>query len=282
MAVAALAQVTDRSLTESQSRRASERLLALQREADALASEQRTLLVDLRRLEVERNLKAEQLKHIEIDAEQVARDLGNAGNEIDALEAETAAARPALEARMVELYKLGGAGYTRLVLNVPDVKDFGRAFRMVAALATRDRQRLERHHQNLTRLRAAHTVLEQRRTDMAKLERAAQGARTAAERAAAARLQLINEIDRRRDLTAELAGELQGAQAKLQRTLDAINAGVPREVTEGSDLPRRPGVAGARAAADAVSRAPDHGRHCIAGQRYPADCDRRRASSRCP
>jgi septal ring factor EnvC (AmiA/AmiB activator) len=140
-AVAVSAQVTDRTMTESQSRRASERLLALQREADALASEQRTLLVDLRRLEVERNLKAEQLRHIEADVQQVARDLGNAGNEIDALEAETAAARPALEARMVELYKLGGAGYTRLVLNVPDVKDFGRAFRMVAALATRNRVR---------------------------------------------------------------------------------------------------------------------------------------------
>jgi septal ring factor EnvC (AmiA/AmiB activator) len=235
-----IGQVTDRAVTESQARRATERLLALQREADALASEQRTLLVDLRRLEVERNLKAEQLKHIETDAQQVAHELGNAGNEIDALEAETAAARPALEARMVELYKLGGAGYTRLVLNVADVKDFGRAFRMVAALATRDRQRLEHHHENLTRLRAAHTALEQRRDDMAKLERAAQAARTAAERAAAARLQLVSEIDRRRDLTAELAGELQNAQAKLQKTLDAINAGVPREVTEGSDLPIRP------------------------------------------
>jgi septal ring factor EnvC (AmiA/AmiB activator) len=234
------AQTSDRALTESQARRASERLVALQREADALASEQRSLLVDLRRLEVERNLKAEQLIQIEADAQQVSRELGNAGNQIDVLEAETAAARPVLEARMVELYKLGGAGYARLLLNVSDLKDFGRAYRMVAALAALDRQRIERHQQNLVQLRTAHVALEQRRAEMAKLQRAAQAARAAAERAALARTELINDIDRRRDLTAELGDELQGAQIKLQQTLGAINAGVPRESTEGSALPIRP------------------------------------------
>jgi septal ring factor EnvC (AmiA/AmiB activator) len=234
------AQTSDRALTESQVRRASERLQALQREADALASEQRSLLVDLRRLEVERNLKAEQLRQIEAEAQQVARELVNAGNQIDALEAESAADGPALEARLVELYKLGGAGYVRVLLNVADLKEFGRAYRMVASLAALDRQRIEQHHRNLAQLRAAHKTLEQRRTDLATLQRAAQAARGAAERATVARMELISEIDRRRDLTAELADELQTAHAKLQHTLGAINAGVPREAPEGSALPIRP------------------------------------------
>jgi septal ring factor EnvC (AmiA/AmiB activator) len=238
--IALMAQTDERALTESQARRASERLTALQREADALASEQRTLLVDLRRLEVQRNLRTEELRQIEADAAQVSRQLGQAGNEIDVLEAETAAARPALEARMVELYKLGAAGYARLLLNVSDLKEFGRAYRMVAALAAMDRERIEHHQQNLTRLRGARQALEQRRAELAKLQRAAQAARVAAEQAATARMQLLNEIDRRRDLTAELAAELQTAQVKLQQTLSAINAGVPREAIDGSALPIRP------------------------------------------
>ena len=69
-----------------QARRANERLVALQREADALANQQRSLLVDLRRLEVERDLKTEQLRQIEADTQKVALELGNTGNQIDALE----------------------------------------------------------------------------------------------------------------------------------------------------------------------------------------------------
>ena len=234
------AQTGERARTESQARRANERLSKLQREADALATQQRSLLVDLRKLEIERDLKTEELKDIEADAQRVAHELGNAANQIDALEAETTAARPVLAARMVELYKLGGAGYVRLLLNVSDVKEFGRAYRMVAAVAAIDRRRAELHTRNLAQLRAAHQTLRQQRAEMATLRNAAQTARAAAARAALARSELINEIDRRRDLTAELAGELQSAQIKLQQTLQAINAGVPRASSTGSPLPVRP------------------------------------------
>lgn len=214
--------------------------MALQREADALASEQRSLLVDLRRLEVERDLRAEQLTQIQNDALTLAQELSNTANQIDGLEDETTATRPVLEARMTEIYKLGGAGYVRLLFNVSDLKEFGRAYRMVAAVAAIDRQRVERHKRSLEQLRAAYKTLEQKRTEMAKLQHAAQAARVATERAATARAQLVAQIDRRRDLTAELASELQSAQIKLQQTLAAINAGVPRASTEGSALPIRP------------------------------------------
>jgi murein hydrolase activator len=234
------AQTSDRARTESQARRASERMMALQREADALASQQRSLLGDLRRLEVERDLRTEQLKQTESDAQKIGIELGNTGNQIAELEEVTAAAKPILEARMVELYKLGSAGYVRLLFNVSDLKDVGRAYRMVAAVATIDRHRAEQHRQNLVRLRASYATLEAKRAEMAKLRQAAASARVAAERAAQARAQLIVEIDRRRELTAELASELQSAQAKLQQTLAAMNSGAPRAAADGSALPIRP------------------------------------------
>jgi murein hydrolase activator len=234
------AQSSDRARTESQARRANERLVALQREADTLARQQRSLLGDLRRLEVERDLKTEQLKQIEVDAQKVSRALGNAGNQIAELEEKTAAARPLLDARMVEVYKLGGAGYVRLLFNVSDLKELGRAYRMVAAVAAIDRHRAEQYRLNLIQLRGAHATLERRRAEMAKLKQAAAAARAAADRAAQSRTQLIAEIDRRRDLTAELAGELQSAQQKLQQTLAAMNSGTPRAAADGISLPIRP------------------------------------------
>ena len=234
------AQIADRARTESQARRASERLVALQREADALASEARSLLGDLRRLEVERDLRTEQLRQIETDAQKVGLELGNTGNQIAELEEEIEASRPILAARMVELYKLGSGGYVRLLFNVSNLKEVGRAYRMVAAVAAIDRHRVLQHQQNLVRLRTAHASLEERRTEMAKLQQAAASARIAAERAARSREQLIVEIDRRRDLTAELTSELQNAQANLQQTLAAMNSGTPRAAAEGSTLPIRP------------------------------------------
>jgi septal ring factor EnvC (AmiA/AmiB activator) len=234
------AQSSDRARTESQARRANERLLALQREADALATQQRTLLIELRRLEVERNLRTEQLRDFEAEARRTSLELVNTTNQIDALESETAASRPVLEARMVELYKLGGAGYMRLLFNVSNLTDFGRAYRMVTAMAALDRRRADEHQANLVRLRAAQSRLETRRAELAKLQQAAQAARVAAERATTTRAQLIAQIDQRRDMTAELASELQGAQVKLQQALGAINAGTPRAATEGSALPIRP------------------------------------------
>ena len=240
-ATAALAaQGPDRAQTELLAKRASDRLIVLQREADALARQQRSLLGDLRRLEIERDLKTEQLRQIQADTQKVSLELGNTGNQIAQLEEATEASRPLLEARMVELYKLGSAGYVRLLFNVSDLKEVGRAYRMVAAVAAIDRHRAEQHRQNLIRLRAAQDSLEKRRAEMAKLQQAAASARIAAERAAQTRAQLIADIDRRRDLTAELAGELQGAQLKLQGTLAAMQSGAPRAAGDTAPLPVRP------------------------------------------
>jgi septal ring factor EnvC (AmiA/AmiB activator) len=234
------AQNSERLRTEAQAERVSDRLQALQREATELANQERTLLVDLRRLEVERDLRTEQLRQLDRDTARVVRDLDNTANQIDALEQQEAEALPTIEARMNELYKLGSAGYTRLLFDVSDLKEFGRAYRMVTALAAVDRQRAIDHQKTIAQLRAAQSVLAKRRKELTKLRQAAQAARVAADRAATERSELIAEIDRRRDLTAELAAELQGAQLKLRDTLSAVNTGAPQPIPEGSLLPLRP------------------------------------------
>jgi septal ring factor EnvC (AmiA/AmiB activator) len=221
------AQAGDRARTEAQARRVSDRLQALQREADALATQERTLLTDLSKLDVERRLKNEQLKLAEAGADKAAHDLETIGNQIDALESHETASRPALEARIVELYKLGSGGYARMLLNMSDLKEFGRAYRMVAELASLDRQRITQRQQNLAAMKAARAAMEARHAEMTRLQKEAVVARSDSERAAIARERLIAEIDARRDLTSQLASDLINAQQRLQQTLRAISAGAP-------------------------------------------------------
>jgi uncharacterized protein YoxC len=68
-------QSADRARTEALAQRATDRIQVLQKEADRLAAEERTLLGDLRRLEVDRQIKAEELKQLVADAAEISAEL---------------------------------------------------------------------------------------------------------------------------------------------------------------------------------------------------------------
>ena len=233
-----LAQQADRARTEALARRAGERLQALQREADRLASDERTLLNELRKLEVDRQLKSEEVKQLDAEAAAVTDDLNETTERMEALQASEAAAVPELRSRIVEIYKLGQARYLRLLLSAPDLRRIGRASRTVAAMAKLDRDRVLSHQRTLDELKRTRATLEQRQKKLAEVRAAAEKARVATERAAQARSDLVRDIDRRRDLNAQLAGELQTAQQKLQIALREIAAGsAPAEIAA---LPLKP------------------------------------------
>ncbi len=236
------AQTSDRERAETLSRRAGERLQALQLEAERLASEEKTLLGELRKLEVERELRTTQLAQVDTQIGQVQGELRNAASHMTALQEEESAARPKLVERLVETYKLGSARYVRLLLSTSDVRRLAEASRTVAALAKLDRDRVVEHERMMKDLTATRATLKDRETRLAALRSDALAAQRAAERAARAHDALVRDIDTRRDLNAQLSSELQEAQAKLQTTLRGIS---PAETpaapnTEASGLPLKP------------------------------------------
>jgi septal ring factor EnvC (AmiA/AmiB activator) len=227
----------DKSQTEAQARRAADRLAALQHEAESLATEERSLLAELRKLEVDRAIKVEQLGLVERDVAGVQEKLGAATRRTLALQGEAERQRPDVEARLVQLYKMGRAGYWRLLLDVNNLREVGRAYRTAAALGRIDRDRVDEHRRTLAALTAERATLQRRAKELAALQRKAQDASAAVERAVAARTRMVASIDSRRDLNAQLTGELQDAQRKLQATLAQITAGVPAAA---ASLPLRP------------------------------------------
>lgn len=222
-----VAQQGDHARTEALARRAGDRLQALHQEADRLAAETGTLLGDLRRLELERQIKTEELRALDVEVSAVADELDALNQEVARLEQREAKERPELRARLVELYKLGQGRYLRLLLSTSEARHVMPASRMVAVLARRDRDRLAAHQQRKEQIAAARQTLEERETRLAALRVEAEQAQGATAQAVEARNALIRDIDRQRDLNAQLTGELQQAQQRLQLTLRDLAAGRP-------------------------------------------------------
>ena len=226
----------DRARAEAMAARAAARIRALEQEAAALASQERTLLVELRQLGVERDLKAAELVRIDADLAATNAELARAEADAASLEDTVARQTPVVRARMVELYKLGEPGYWRLLLNVDDLRALGRAYRNVSALARLDRERITEHRRTLQTLAETQTTLTGRRARERSLRDQARTARAALDRAARARQTRVDEIDERRDLTARLTGELQLAERRLQAAVADLAAGRTATI----DLPFRP------------------------------------------
>ena len=218
-------QLPDRSRTETLAARAAERLQALHDEADRLATEERSLLRDLRQLELTRQIRTVELRQSDAEARQAASELAAIDVEIRRIEQQELAEGPELRARLTELYKLGQGRYLRMMLSISDARRLGAAARMVAALARRDRDRLAAHQRRRDSLAASRTQLNERAVRLTALRSGAERARVAADRAVEDRNAIINGIDRQRDLNAQLAGELMGAQQSLQTRLGEIAGG---------------------------------------------------------
>src|SRR5215469_4333151 len=181
--VLSAAQSPERARTEAQSRRATERLQALQREADKLTSEERTLLGDLRKLEVDRQIKLEEREQLVEQVAQVGAELDANADRTRELEAQETNSRPELRARLIDMYKLGQGRYLRLLLSTSDMRQMGQAARTLAMLARIDHDRLVTRERMLKELKTARATLEDRRHQLNVLRVNAERAESALEEA---------------------------------------------------------------------------------------------------
>jgi murein hydrolase activator len=215
----AQAPATDQSAIDAASKRAADRIRALQRESDSLASQEQTLLVELRRLEVDRELKSEELASAEGDLRRTREKVAETSARAAALRNTAETERPDVEHRLVQIYKLGRAGYWRMLLDLDNLRSLGRVYRTASALNRLDRERVQQHERTLQALASEQQALEAHVRDIQKLYERSLAARAAIDRAVAARTALVSSIDSRRDLNAQLTGELEAAQQRLQGTV---------------------------------------------------------------
>jgi septal ring factor EnvC (AmiA/AmiB activator) len=205
--------------------RIADRIRTLQREAERLAGESRTLVGDLRQREVDRDLKVEQLRQAQLLTEEAERALMEATDRLSDLELRRINELPDVKAQLVNIYKRGRSGYARLLFSADDVREFARATRAVGALTALTERRIAEHQRTLEALRQQRATFEARAQELQTREAVARRARAAADAAVASAAALLRQIDSRRDLTAQYVGELQVAYDRIQQQVAAIAAG---------------------------------------------------------
>ncbi|HEX2443898.1 MAG TPA: peptidoglycan DD-metalloendopeptidase family protein [Vicinamibacterales bacterium] len=221
LAASAGAQAPDK-VAQAQAKRAAERIRVLQREADSLAATARTLLAELRKLELDRQIRAEEVAKAQADLELATAELATTETEVSRLNGAIERQRPVIASRLADVYRLGRPGYWRLLLDVDDLQSVGRAYRTMSAIAQLDRARVDEFRGTLKALADTQKTLAARAETAKQTRATAQAARAALDRAVAAQSARLREIDARRDLNAQLTGELQDAARKLQSSVAGL------------------------------------------------------------
>ena len=204
---------------------AAERIRELQSEADQLAKASGTLLTELRRLELARQIKSQEVQKAELELAMLAKSQEAMERRLAQIAAERTATTPLVRERLVEIYKRGRGGYLRLLVQADDLQQLGRLSRGVASVARLDQLRVDAQRRSVRDEQAALGELTARRAKAAGARDAAAAARRALDAAIAAQAARIDEIDQRRDLAAQYVGELQAAQTGLQQRLSNSTTG---------------------------------------------------------
>jgi hypothetical protein len=97
----------------SQSDRVAARIKALQAESDRLAAQARTVFGDLRTLELDRELRQQEVITIDLELARVTADRDRSEARVAELEAMRMAQTPGVKERLIELSKRG-RGWTRI------------------------------------------------------------------------------------------------------------------------------------------------------------------------
>ncbi|HUF22695.1 MAG TPA: peptidoglycan DD-metalloendopeptidase family protein [Vicinamibacterales bacterium] len=205
--------------------RAEARLRELRQEAQKLASEEKTLLNELRRLQVDREMRAAELEARTIALAEARAAVAALEQQQAALAGEIARQEPIVRARAVELYKRGRAGMLRRLVDAASARDAMRAWRQMAAASRRDAARFADYRAAIQTLASSRTELDAERQEAERLRREAGAARAALDRSIRLHEQRIAGIRQERALNSELTAELNAAAAGLAATVETMPEG---------------------------------------------------------
>jgi murein hydrolase activator len=199
--------------------RVHDRRASLTREIEALRGQEKSLLGDVERLDLEVNLRSEELREIQLTLRRTREEIDAAERRAGSLEKSLAATRPAVMARARALYKLGQFSYVRLLLSVDRPVDVLRAYRFVSTLAREDRGRVARFRRDLGALALTQADLQKKRQQTLDLRAEVERRRRRLDEQRKNKTALLTSIVERKEVHLAYAEELSAAETKLQQLL---------------------------------------------------------------
>ncbi|HKZ31630.1 MAG TPA: peptidoglycan DD-metalloendopeptidase family protein [Vicinamibacteria bacterium] len=202
-----------------------ERRAALEQELTRMRGEEKSLLGEVERLELELSLRSEELTEIQITLRRTRVELDATVARVSQLEKSLAEARPALARHARALYKLGDMSYVRLLLSIDRPSDFFRGYRLVTTLARRDNARVSKFRSDLAAFTTEKAVLEERTRESLALRNKLATARRNLDAQRARKTELLTSLVERKELNAAYVDELAQAETRLQALLSGLGEG---------------------------------------------------------
>ena len=225
------------STTDERLRRVRERKLSIERDVAWLRGQEKSLLADVERLELEVRLRSEQLRETQLVLRRASEQMDATERRVRELDASVAQARPQLAARARALYKMGELSYVRMLLSVEQPADMLRGYRFVSALARRDREKMAALRANLTALAATRDDLQRKTRETLALRADLDRARRALEVDRQKKSELLTSIVEKKETHAAYLQELEEAEGKLGQLLSGLGGAdltVPITVFKGA------------------------------------------------
>jgi septal ring factor EnvC (AmiA/AmiB activator) len=211
---------------EERLRKVQARRAALEQELARMRGEEKSLLGEVERLELELSLRSEELTEIQITLRRTREALDATVARVAELETSLAEARPALARHARALYKLGDMSYVRLLLSIDRPSDFFRGYRLITTLARRDNARVASFRSDLRALTTEKAALEERTRESLALRNKLAGARRNLDAQRARKTELLTSLVERKELNAAYVDELAQAETRLEALLSGLGDGV--------------------------------------------------------
>ena len=202
--------------------RVKERRAALEQELTRLRGEERSLLGEVEQLELELQLRTEELTEIQITLKRTRAELDATVARVRQLETSLAAARPALAAHARALYQLGDLSYVRLLLSIDRPSDFFRGYRFITTLARRDNARVSAFRADLAALSTEKADLERRTRESIALRTRLAAARRSVDAQRGRKTEMLTSLVEKKELNVAYVEELGQAESRLQQLLSGL------------------------------------------------------------
>lgn len=191
------------------------RIAGLLAETERLGRQSSTLLGELRKLDVERELQEARAEQARAALALIESDLAELDDRIAVLSAARDRATPAVTARLQRLQRLGRIGYARIAWGSSSAQTLGRAARMMTHMAREDSERLVQFQELTEQLRTAEARLQARRAEAVELRTTSGQLLLAANAAVAERRRLLARVASERDAHVRVIDELERARKAL-------------------------------------------------------------------
>ncbi len=195
------------------------------RELERLRGQEKSLLGEVERLEVEVRLRTEEQEAARLELQRAQAEMGRTLARVRELERSVAFMRPVLAAHARRLYKLGELSYLRLLLSVERPSDFFRGYGLVTSLARRDGARMSAFRHDLSSLSAQRVDLERRTRESVTLRAQLERARATLDRDRRRKTEMLTSLVERKEIHAAFVAELENAEGRLRELLEGLGTG---------------------------------------------------------